>query len=105
MTIYSVIEHILFMSISIGLIAFFISMIGFYIKKIIERKKYGVDFDKSVNPPIQTIKRYSKVSAVAILFFIVVGLFENADCLNAIYKDRPDAESYCQPKERSNEGF
>jgi hypothetical protein len=93
------------MSITIGLIVFVISMIGFYIKKIIEKRKYGTDFDKSVNPPIQTIKKYSIVSAISILFFIVIGLFENADCLNAIYKDRQDAESYCQPKERSNEGF
>ncbi len=105
MTIYSVIENILFMSITIGLILFVISMLGFSIKKIMERRKYGADFDKAVNPLIQTIKKYSIVSAVAILFFIVVGLFENADCLNAIYKDRPDAESYCQTKERSNEGF
>ena len=39
MTIYSVIEHILFMSITIGLIVFLISMIGFSIKKIMERRK------------------------------------------------------------------
>ncbi len=103
MTIYSVLESILFMSITIGLIVFAISMLSFAIKKILERRKYGTDFDRSANSISQTIKRYSKLSAVAILFFIVVGLFENGDCLNAIYKNRPNAESYCQLKERSND--
>jgi hypothetical protein len=105
MTIYSVIEHILFMSITIVLIGFIVAMLGFFIKKIIDRRKYGVEFDKSVNPLSQTMKRYLKASAVALLIFIVIGVFENADCMNAIYSDRPNAESYCQPRERSNDGF
>ncbi len=105
MTIYSVIEHILFMSITIVLIGFVVAIVGFFIKKIIDRRKYGVEFDKSVNPLSQTIKRYLEASAVALLIFIVIGVFENADCMNAIYSDRPNAESYCQPRERSNDGF
>ena len=92
-------------SFTIGMAIFAISFSTFLVKRYLEKRKYGDDYSQKAYPVYPNALRATKISSIAFLAFLVIGLFENGDCLNALLSGRPNAESYCQPKESTNLGF
>jgi hypothetical protein len=102
MTVIEILFGNIEISLTFGILVGALTFIYMACAKYINKKKYGLNYD-SGNPLIPKLIYCVKMTLGITGILFIVSLFETADCIYAIYEDRPNAESYCQPKERNRD--
>ncbi len=91
-----------------GLCLFFVSLAASLVSRKWRlagwRKNFGEHVLIVESRKLSIFKQSLIVALTAFGLVAVLGLFENASCINALYKNKPDYMSYCAGRDNGGDG-